>query len=493
MKHYFGDAIIIHGECREAMFEMSSNSLDSCVTDPPYHLTSIGKRPSKKSKSNMANNKDGSRHTPFHRHSSGFMGQVWDGGDIAFRPALWRDVYRVLKPGAYLLAFAATRNYHRMACAIEDAGFEIRDCIQWIYGSGFPKSQNVSRTIDTALGVKGSISGAKSAISQRNIDSGKHGSKNMHEGWRRPWMDDPEAVTRNASQYIPASKEAQKYNGFGTALKPACELIVMARKPLSEKTIAANILRWGTGALNIDDCRIEFSGKKDIEKAASSAAGFAKSRARGTIKKSNSIGKESRDGANTYNPAALKGRWPANVIHDGSDEVVNAFPKNDIVRPARAGTSPWTGNVIFNNSKNNKDYIKTWPSDTGGSSARFFFTAKASQRERQGSDHPTVKPLNLLRHLIRMVTPPGGKVLDPFAGTGTTGEAAMFERCRPVLIEQNRKSVVDIIKRMKRAKREWGFFWSTGKHNAADIQPGSDRKLRVNPKTTNHRPAQART
>lgn len=327
------------GDCTERLRDIPDNSLDSCVTDPPYHLTTVkrfGKPGSAPPKANVTGY--------YSRASAGFLGKEWDGGDISFRPELWAEVYRVLKPGAFLLAFSGTRTHHRMVCAIEDAGFDIRDCIFWCYGKGFPKSHDISKSIDKRFG----------------------------------------------------SEEAQKWQGWGTTLKPAVEPICVARKP-PEGTNAENVMKWGTGALNIDGCRIE---DKHIPKR--------------TIPKKN-FSWEEHTREITYWRPSQHGRFPANLIHDGSEEVTALFPQ--------------TGNT--------------------GSAARFFYCTKAGKKDRAGSKHPTVKPIKLLRYLVRLVTPPSGTVLDPFAGTGTLAEAALLEGFSPVLIEREEEYQADIVHRLE--------------------------------------------
>lgn len=322
-----------HGDCRKIMRSLASEGalFDACVTDPPYHLTSIVKR---FGATNAAPAKD--RDGLYRRASSGFMGKTWDGGDIAANPETWRFVYDLLKPGAHLLAFGGTRTYHRMVCAIEDAGFEIRDQMAWMYGSGFPKSHNAG-------------------------------------------------------------------NGWGTALKPAWEPICVARKPLIG-TVAENVLQYGTGAINVDGCRVGTS--KDVPASPRRAAQGA---AYGDL--SNAAGDTSGFDPNV-------GRWPANVVHDGSDEVLEAF-------------------AAFG--------------EKGGSPSRFFYCAKASKKDRAGSKHPTVKPIALMRYLCRLVTPPGGTVLDPFAGSGTTLQAAQEEGFHAIGIEREAEYVADIKRRLARS------------------------------------------
>jgi hypothetical protein len=314
---------VLTGDCLHLLPTLPADSFDSCVTDPPYGL--------------------------------GFMGKEWDHGVPGVE--FWRAVFRVLKPGAHLLAFSGTRTQHRMVCAIEDAGFEIRDQIGWAYGSGFPKSHNLNGEM---------------------------------EGW-------------------------------GTALKPAWEPICVARKPLAG-TVAANVLQHGTGALNVDGCRVEGEPW-----AAHRATGLASEKffTRGIAPE---IEKAPHD----------LGRWPANLVHDGSDEVLACFPESaggSGGRSADATAAPFS--LVKSGPKRVGEF--TAYSDAGkGSAARFFYCAKASRSERgEGNDHPTVKPVALMRWLIRLVTPPGGMVLDPFGGSGSTGIAAGLEQMRATLIEMS--------------------------------------------------------
>ncbi len=318
---------VLVGDCRVRLCELGDGSVDSVVCDPPYEL--------------------------------GFMGKSWDASGVAYDVGLWGEVLRVLKPGGHLLAFGGSRTYHRLACAVEDAGFEIRDQIMWVYGSGFPKSLNV-------------------------------GKQDGCEDWQ----------------------------GWGTALKPAHEPIVVARKPLVG-TVAGNVLTYGTGALNIDGGRV--ATDDDIPSTTNNNI-------RGNAYKSDTSGRN-RDTVYAQNAA---GRWPANLIHDGSDEVVELFP-----------------------------------SEKSGSAARFFYCAKTSKKDRnegldgmpekrpdqrsktgmgtfdekgvakQANHHPTVKPTELMRYLVRLVTPLNGLVLDPFCGSGSTGKAAVLEGFRFLGIEQD--------------------------------------------------------
>jgi site-specific DNA-methyltransferase (adenine-specific) len=387
---FLKDRITLYrGDCLEVLPVLDEASIDSVVCDPPYHLTSIVKRfgaegaaPAlsqsqrrwAKIGANLAGLDPNGNPKPdqYGRLSKGFMGKQWDGGDIAFQPAVWAEVMRVLKPGGHLIAFGGTRTYHRMACAIEDAGFEIRDQIGWCYGSGFPKSHDVSKGID------------------------------------RMWQ------------------------GWGTALKPAWEPIVLARKPLSEKTVAANVLKWGTGAINVDGCRIGTG-----EPRQSMTGGMGR-------KASPVYGSFARDSVQDI--VTTQGRWPANLIHDGSEEVLAGFPDSAGAMGAVRGTEkPKQGTAVYG------DYGLRPPQDIrgdSGSAARFFYCAKASSKDRADSKHPTVKPLALMQYLVRLVTPKGGTVLDPFAGTGTTGESAWREGFRAVLIERENEYQEDIVRRM---------------------------------------------
>ena len=347
---------VMQGDSREVLSYLPDASIGAVVTDPPYALVSAP------------------------GGSAGFMGKRWDTGETAFDPAFWREVLRVLKPGGHVVAASGTRTYHRLACAVEDAGFEIRDMVSWLYGSGFPKSHDVSKGIDKAAGAEREVVSASPAV-KRMIP----GADQNKAGWEK--TDGREfvpTVTR------PATPEAAAWEGWGTALKPACEPWVLARKPLIG-TVTVNVLAHGTGALNVDGCRVEGEVPSTTQGQASSA---------GTI-----YGADQRE-LREFKPHTA-GRWPANVVHDGSDEVVGAL----------------------------------------GESARFFYRAKASKHDRAGSKHPTVKPVALMQWLARLVTPPGGTVLDPFAGSGTTGVACELEGFDCVLIEREDEYVADILRR----------------------------------------------
>lgn len=371
---FLDDKVALYsGDCLEVLKLLPGSSIDSAATDPPYHLTSIVKRFGGENAAPAKVGKTGA----YARASAGFMGKQWDGGDIAFRVELWREVLRLLKPGGHLVAFSGTRTYHRMASAIEDAGFEIRDQIAWAYGSGFPKSHNIG-------------------------------------------------------------------NGWGTALKPAWEPICLARKPLTG-TVAGNMAAHGTGALNIDGCRVEAAGRplRELDAKVTDSNVYVGRTGEGGLGKG-------LDGGSKASGTTNLGRWPANIVHDGSEEVLAVFPEAPGQQRAVTGAerAHRTLNAYgdFGSSRTGAE-----PRNDGGSAARFFYTAKADADDRLGSKHPTVKPLDLMQWLVRLVTPKGGLVLDPFAGTGTTGEAAWREGMRAVLVEREPEYQRDICRRMELA------------------------------------------
>ena len=361
------------GDCLEVLSRLPEASVDSVVTDPPYGLS--------------------------------FMGKGWD-YDVP-TVEVWREVWRVLKPGGHLLAFAGTRTQHRMAVNIEDAGFEIRDMIAWVYGSGFPKSLDVSKAIDKAAGAEREVVGSR-------IKAGIGGSQTFaQDAWTQANRGPIELDIT-----APATAAARQWQGWGTALKPALEPITVARKPLIG-TVAENVLRHGTGAINVDGCRVEGVPPSVPQPAFNSPTGRTYGMKTG----------EGRNGEMSH----AQGRWPANLIHDGSDEVVGLFPQTT----SRGHTPSARGaGGISCNGHSGQDEIKELWFDSG-SAARFFYTAKAAKSERQGVTHPTVKPLDLMAYLCRLVTPPGGIVLDPFMGTGTTIIAALSEGFQGIGIERD--------------------------------------------------------
>lgn len=411
-----------HGDSREVLKDFPDGSFASIVTDPPYSLVSITKRFGKDSGRKVPS-KPGSKGV-YHRASRGFMGQTWDTGETAFDPEFWAEALRVLKPGGHVLAFGGTRTYHRLVCAIEDAGFEIRDSIGWLFGSGFPKSHNVSKGIDKANGDERPVL-AEGAPVKRMIP----GADQNKAGWEK----------NNGREFTPtvtaaASAASAAWEGWGTALKPAMELICVGRKPLIG-TVAANVIEHGTGALNIDGCRVGVDGGSDIPSGmdrlneANAAQGYRP----GTYQKG------------TPEAPQPMGRWPANVVHDGSDEVAEAFPMQTSggTPPNRPGDKTRNVYGAFGGIENPQGI-----GSTSGNASRFFYSAKADAADRLESKHPTVKPVDLMRWLVRLVTPPGGLVLDPFAGSGTTGMACMAEGFDALLIEREAEYVADIRRRI---------------------------------------------
>ena len=360
---------LIHGDCLVVLAGMESCSVDAVVTDPPYGLS--------------------------------FMGKKWD-YDVP-STEIWAECLRVLKPGGHLLAFAGTRTQHRMAVRIEDAGFEIRDMIAWVYGSGFPKSLDVSKAIDKAAGAEREVVGSDRNYGASKAEDGKVAYGDYAGAWN---------IT------IPATEEGRQWQGWGTALKPSLEPVTVARKPLIG-TVAENVLAHGTGGINVDACRVTATDKTPSPVGVFVGSNIGPTGLRGE-----------RDGRSDG-----LGRWPANLIHDGSDEVVALFPQS---KGQQGAVGPQHGA---------KDSVNTYgdygprqqfePRNDSGSAARFFYCSKASKADRgEGNSHPTVKPTDLMRYLCRLVTPPGGVVLDPFMGSGSTGKAARLEGFRFIGIER---------------------------------------------------------
>jgi hypothetical protein len=357
-----GDVTVHHGNCLDILPTLPDCSVDSVVTDPPYEL--------------------------------GFMGKDWDNSGIAYRVNLWSEVLRVLKPGGHLLAFGGTRTYHRMAVAIEDAGFEIRDSIHWIYGSGFPKSLDVSKAIDKSAGAKREVIG------------------NGTSGTTAIWSADGGMGDFNIT--APATDAAKQWEGWGTALKPAHEPVVVARRPLIG-TVAANVLQHGTGALNIDGARIE--GKDTTTRHNSSSSYMT-----GKIGEVQPI-------QETYVTGSTLGRWPANVIFD-PDAATELDRQQDgasrffyIAKPSKAERNAGL------------DGLPERPAPKMDGGPFVSETGNDSTQVMARNVHPTVKPLTLMRYLVRLVTPPGGTVLEPFAGSGTTLMAATMEGFNSIGIE----------------------------------------------------------
>jgi site-specific DNA-methyltransferase (adenine-specific) len=366
------------GDCLDVLASLEENSVDSIVTDPPYGLN--------------------------------FMGKKWD-YDVP-SVEIWEQCLRVLKPGGHLLAFAGTRTQHRMCVNIEDAGFEIRDMIAWVYGSGFPKSMDISKAIDKAAGVEREVVGEK-----KKLQSYGKGVNDIYGGG--PDKGGIQLIT------APATPEAQQWEGWGTALKPALEPITVARKPF-KGTVAQNVLEHGTGGINIDACRVELGDEQNPSIAR-----------RKSTPPVNNVWADQRS-PESYaadRPSEALGRWPANLIHDGSDEVTQLFPQTTSGVPG-IRRKPHATNSMAGNLNMTGELEKGFGDSV--SAARFFYCAKANKKDRgEGNIHPTVKPTNLMAYLCRLVTPPGGIVLDPFMGSGSTGKAAVLEGLGFIGIERS--------------------------------------------------------
>jgi DNA modification methylase len=454
---------ILYGNNLDLLKTLPENSVDSIVTDPPYGLS--------------------------------FMNKKWD-YDVP-SVELWQEVYRVLKHGGHVLSFGGTRTYHRMVVNIEDAGFEIRDQIMWLYGSGFPKSLNIGKAIDKMGGQSldwfiDYILGVaeEKGITRKELTMLFPSKNGNPTGWLwnkqnnqsitieqyntiKDFLGLPFANIESAKREVigigkagltkgsianfqgktefdittPSTESAKQWEGWGTALKPANEPICLARKPLSEKSVAENVLKHGTGGINIDGCRIGYSENDHVMKYKGYSNGEYKSEYEGGT--SYTHGNQVQ-----INP---QGRFPANVIHDGSDEVLEGFPDNKgAFAPVKSGQKGFGGEIYGKYAKAGDDG-KTFYNDGLGSASRFFYCAKASKSDRndglkgfeikrpdnrtdvgmgsfvekglqpQANFHPTVKPTELMRYLCRLITPPNGIVLDPFMGSGSTGKGAILE------------------------------------------------------------------
>jgi site-specific DNA-methyltransferase (adenine-specific) len=418
--HQDARATIYHGDCLEVLRALPDASVDAVVTDPPYGINFMGKAWDGAAIAQAA--VSGVDHTKTRERSASMHAGSYDlsaTGNRAFQAwaTEWAaECLRVLKPGGHLLAFGGTRTWHRLACAIEDAGFEVRDSIAWMYGSGFPKSLDVSKAIDKAAGAEREVVGSKIGLPGYSLAPSKGTGDLRFGGFGGD--GDPE---REAQITAPATDAAREWSGWGTALKPAHEPIVVARKPLVG-TVAANVLEHGTGALNIDACRIQHDAKSAawVEKW-SGHEGHPEQPGWG------SIGQKFGG-----SPA---GRWPANVVLD-EDQAAELDRQSGVLHSQNPATRASKSKRIGATGMGTGASIEY--ADRGGAS-RFFYVAKAPARERpkvDGTAHPTVKPLTLMRWLCRLVTPPDGVILEPFAGSGTTVEAALLEGFRVVAIER---------------------------------------------------------
>jgi site-specific DNA-methyltransferase (adenine-specific) len=427
-----GESYTVHiGNNLDILPTLADNSVDSIVTDPPYEL--------------------------------GFMGKKWDSSGIAYSVELWRECLRILKPGGHLLSFGGTRTWHRVAVGIEDAGFEVRDSIAWMYGSGFPKSLDVSKAIDKAAGAEREVIGTKIASPK-----GISGAEQRSDSAAGAYGGEAKEIDITA----PSTPEAKQWEGWGTALKPAFEPIVVARKPLIA-TVAENVLTHGTGALNIDGSRIGTLDGKPVYSYPNGAGGH---RFKFDSAPNVAVPKEN-----------TQGRWPSNVILDEyTAELLDEQSGISGGGKLRQGVVRTRNNGIGLGSNENRDGIANSPDcygDTGGAS-RFFYVAKASKRDRnEGLEeletkaagslnmrtdshslangmetkpaqnfHPTVKPTQLMRYLVKLVTPPGGTVLDPFTGSGSTGKAAILEGFRFIGCELTQDYIPIIEGRLKHAE-----------------------------------------
>jgi site-specific DNA-methyltransferase (adenine-specific) len=463
---------ILHGNNLDVLPTLADNSIDSIVTDPPYEL--------------------------------GFMGKKWDSSGIAYSVELWQQCLRVLKPGGHLLSFGGTRTYHRVAVAIEDAGFELRDSIAWLYGSGFPKSLDVSKAIDKGQGqnLQRQLQFVNwmrtTGLKQQQINSiigksdvGSHylrldqpaiATADLFDKLRPYLPEVPEEIERLVAertgiewkdyknrkitgeyqQPTPAAvwmsnyghsadlsikerkdeastPEAQQWQGWGTALKPAFEPVIVARKPI-EGTVANNVLKWGTGGLNIDGSRI---GTETISTHNAPKGSFA--------------GGEPDRGSDTSSYKEHTGRWPANIILDPyTAELIDEQSGTTVSKSAKMPV-PDIRSGKYGSDYGTRDFDSVRGHNDSGGASRFFYVAKASKRDRnEGIDlnnHPTVKPTSLMEYLIKLVTPPNGTVLDPFTGSGSTGKAAILQGFDFIGIEMTEEYLPIIEGRLKHAER----------------------------------------
>jgi len=438
-----GHATLYLGDCLERMRELAEASIDAIVTDPPYGLS--------------------------------FMGRHWDydvpGVDV------WREALRVLKPGGHLLSFSSARTYHRAVVAIEDAGFEIRDQIMWVYGSGFPKSLDVSKALDRMAGAEREVVGMHPHVEKYHLHGQTAGQQEtIYQGGINGAANGGRMIT------APATEAARQWSGWGTALKPAHEPICLARKPLAG-TVAKNVLAHGTGAMNVDGCRVETAewDSQAMQRCNTPGSGQFKS-AKHYGERVYELGYAGKE--KPFDTTA--GRWPANLIHDGSDDVVGLFPETEPARACKRNPNGKKNTIAFGDYGALPDAVSGYD-DNGGSAARFFYTAKAQasdrdegceglepkarpthsggignqpdqQRANNSNHHPTVKPVDLMRYLCRLITPPGGLILDPYMGSGSTGKGAMLEGFRFIGIEREAEYLDIAAARIRHAQRQPDMF-----------------------------------
>ncbi len=394
---------ILNGNNLDLLKTLPDNSVDSVVTDPPYGLS--------------------------------FMNKKWD-YDVP-SVELWKEIYRVLKHGGHVLSFGGTRTYHRMVVNMEDAGFEIRDQIMWLYGSGFPKSLNIGKAIDKIEGNEREVVGEK-----------KRGDVQKAKEKGVGYLADV-ANRNNVKQFgygtETITKGSSEWEGWGTALKPANEPICLARKPLSEKSIAENVLKYGTGGINIDGCRV------GSENRTYKGSGKQPNKLNNHEKGATGIGY--MDGSGSDLEYSVNGRFPANIILDEEagkllDEQSGISKTGDIRPYEQKNTDSYSGSMPKLRNVNFKG-------DKGGAS-RFFYCAKASKSDRDlGNNHPTVKPTDLMRYLCRLITPPNGIVLDPFMGSGSTGKGAILEGFDFIGMELDPEYVEIAKARIEHAQKEY--------------------------------------
>lgn len=453
----FADArtVLLKGDCLKWLDALPANHFDAVITDPPYHFQTIVDRFGADDAAECQHGTDGA----FKRASAGFMGKKWDGGDVAFRTETWAKVLRVLKPGGHIAAFSAPKCVHKMAIAIEAAGFEVRDRVLnlrdpdpaliafldsltpaqadalfrltdmfgglgeafWCFGTGFPKSHDVSKAIDKLLGAEPEKVPAGAPVKRMIPGADQH-----KEGWEKT-----NGRVYQPGETIPATEAALAWDGWGTALKPAYEPIVIARKPMEEASVARQVLATGTGGINIGATAIETDES--------------------TRRRNNKTigGNGVYQGGAACETGGEDGRFPANLTHDGSEAATAGFPQTssgELLPHHKKSGNGLSGTGTF--AIRNRTGEGTSVFGDTGSAARFFYSGKAGDDDRLGSGHPTVKPVDLMAWLCRMLCPKGGLILDPFAGTGSTAEAAFREGVSTVLIEAEPDYHADIARRM---------------------------------------------